>query len=184
MTTLYSSPTTEEKVPASAPDVQPDPMESKAASEPEEEMAAEPEGNLQQTRFAEDIVLNALTTKPHPTESTDPTHPRQAVAPVSPKRKFLPVMIGLVIALFFITAVSIFMPRNDMGSVLPTPTPAAQAEQATQLSALERELLLLEKDIEAADPLQAKLAFPPVDFTFVLEDATVLQAEQQRGSRR
>jgi hypothetical protein len=48
---------------------------------------------------------------------------------------------------------------------------------------LQRELVLLEKDVEAADPLQAKLAFPPVNFELILEDATVLQLQNNNRQR-
>ena len=78
------------------------------------------------------------------------------------------VLGGLLLALIW---------RPD--STPPLVPPATVNEDPVAIGPLERQLLILQKDIEMADPLTSALAFPPVNFSLALEDATVLQQQQR-----
>lgn len=131
----------------------------------------------QQTHFAEDLSIEGYNDRGPvlaPTESD--------VAVSFWKKHQLPLLAS-GLALMVIFTIALFLPRSseiDQDIVIaPTPTTEAQRE----LSVLQRELILLEKDIEQADPLQAKLAFPPVNFTLKLDDATTLEQNQRSPLR-
>lgn len=141
---------------------------SASVSEPMEEPdSKEPTADVQQTYFSEDLVLSGT---PRVSAAAD-----DGAAPVTGWRKYGPLGAALSVALVIVLALGLMLqpqsgPMNNSGGV-PTPPP----RQETELSALQRELILLEKDVEAADPLQAKLAFPPIDFELVLNDANLQQ---------
>lgn len=154
------------------PEVQPD-----LDTEPELTPENSADVASQQTQFAEDLSIEGYTSQGPvlaPTETEE-------VVPFWKKHKLLLLASGL--ALMVIFTLAMMMPRsNEMDpNIVVTPTPTTEAQQA--LSVLQRELILLEKDIEQADPLQAKLAFPPVNFTLELDDATTLEQNQRSPLR-
>jgi hypothetical protein len=137
---------------------------------------SEKPAEVQQTFFAEDVIIDQPK-MPRLSGSSDEI-------PQQPKwKRYTPLGAVLTLALLSVLTAGILLRQkngtlNNPGAV---PTPAPQA--TTELSVLQRELVLLEKDVEAADPLQAKLAFPPVNFELILEDATVLQLQNNNRQR-
>lgn len=176
MTTLFSS--TESKVTPEVP-VTPNVPEPEISPETDPEPdTKEALMDLQQTQFAEDVVM------------TQPLHPvvhSEAGETVLPVRSPLKSK-GALIALLSVAALGVMgvglmlrpnQPQNaDIGVI-----PQSQIQGTSEPSVLQRELILLEKDIEAADPLQAKLAFPPINFELSLEEATLLQQQRPNFSR-
>lgn len=162
---------------AAAPEVAEE-LKIKSIPEPEllETADNSPDVASQQTQFTEDLMIEGMSGR------------KPVVEPVvlssMPfwKRHKLP-LLGLGLALVTVMTIGIMLPRASQNNedVLPSPTPSTAA--ALELSALQREVILLEKDIEQADPLQAKLAFPPVSFTLELQDATALKQNQRSPLR-
>lgn len=151
--------------------IQPEPDE---ANSPEEKVV---DNTDLQTQFSEDIVID-----PPAKKLVKKSLPQEPASAPSPLKRFAPVLVGLGIAAVAVVAMAVLVqdgPVSQDNPIITIPT----TQQQTELNQLQRELTVLEKDVEEADPLQAKLAFPPVSFDLELEDATVLQQAQQARQR-
>jgi hypothetical protein len=117
---------------------------------------------LDQTLFAEE---GALIDKQGPAPESTSTNASQ-------KKLYLLAGLGLLAAAVLGILVLVILFR--------TPSPVQEMPQAevttetTPIGPVERQLLLLQKDISAADPNDTVLAFPPVNFKLDLQDATRL----------
>ncbi|MCD8484217.1 hypothetical protein LRY65_05405 [Candidatus Woesebacteria bacterium] len=124
-----------------------------------------------QTHFAEDVVIEDI-------RAAGPTHETESSQNTPWWKQKRIILLGAVIlvgCIMMVIALSLQQSMTD----LPTQQPSQQettGNSEEEISELRRQLLLLEQDIEAADPLEAELAFPPVTFDKVLEDA--LSAER------
>ncbi len=123
--------------------------------------------DTQQTQFSEDVIISQPDKPILP--GTEP------VAETGFSQKKYLTLAGLVTGILVVLTLGILFRRPGGNQQNPIILPGAQTASSPELSALQRELVLLEKDVEAADPLQAKLAFPPVNFELQLEDANVRQ---------
>jgi hypothetical protein len=54
--------------------------------------------------------------------------------------------------------------------IIPTDDLSTESS-STSMSPIQRQLYVLQKDIEKSDPFDASISFPPVDFGIDLEDA-------------
>lgn len=126
---------------------------------------AELEPMAHQTRFAEDVVIADYGAK-----EEDPQ-----VA----KRKKLLFFGGtmVVVVLGVLTVIAQRMPDAVPMRIDATPQPSPEAQEV--VSPLRRVMQVLEQDIERADPVDAEVGFPPVDFTLRLEDATLIQQSRR-----
>lgn len=137
--------------------------------EPQE--TGEPEtGPFDQTRFAEESVIL-------PTADLS----QKPVATAPKKRSPLVFLIGGLVVFSLLAMVFVLMlsrGRNGVGGpLIPTPSPEASPEMQSEL---QRRFQELAKDIDAADPGKGALAFPPIDFSLDLQDATALRQRQRR----
>jgi hypothetical protein len=115
-----------------------------------------------QTQFAHEKPL--MSPVEYPTGSTAPVE-----EPALKKKSKLPFIIGgmglLLVALLLLVVMR--MPRGTV-QVAPTPTPSPN----TQLAAdhpLKIRLTSLINELDAADPSQSSLVFPPVDMALTLD---------------
>lgn len=123
-------------------------------------------GALDQTRFAEESVIlpSASAQPPGPVKKT-------GLTPL----KILLVAVPIMFVLFVVSLLSPRGGQNGQG-IMASPTPSL--EPMTQ-SEIEKRFAALDADIRAADPTSFRLAFPPVDFTLDLQDATVRRQERR-----
>lgn len=90
------------------------------------------------------------------------------------QRKWLVLASVVVVLIISVLGLGLVLSlsRNQKVSEV---TPQQQVETEEEITPIDRELLLFERNIAEADPLQSSLAFPPVNFELQLEDATVRQ---------
>lgn len=136
---------------------------------PDQEYQPEPgelEPVVNQTRFAEDVVIADVGS-------------RAEADTAASKRKTLYFFgggVAMVVLLFFIVIAQRMptaMPLELSASPTPLPTPAQV------FTPLERLMQVLADDIERADPVDADVGFPPVNFTLRLEDASEIQLNRR-----
>lgn len=134
---------------------------------------------IDQTHFAEDVVIEDIQA----TSSAAETEGAKAPAPWWKTSKGI---AGIVIGLLLVMIISLTLVMNLNGQMTPAPDITSESEQGSdaQVSELQRQLLLLEQDIEAADPLESELAFPPVDYSLTLEDALTAERLQELQQNR
>lgn len=176
MTTLFSSSDAKATPPL---EVAPTGVEPEVSPETDSEPdTKETAVDIQQTQFAEDVVM------------TQPLHPvvtpgaGEVPLPVRSPLKSKGALIAVLgVTAFGVMVVGMMLRPTQPGNVDIGVIPQSQIQGTSEPSVLERELILLEKDIEAADPLQAKLAFPPINFELSLEEATLLQQQRPNFSR-
>lgn len=120
---------------------------------------------LDQTWFAEE---SAMVEKNNPQEE-EPGKKNNT-------RLYLLAGAGLLSAFLFGSLLLVLILRpNKAENPL---SPSAETQESAVYGPLERQLLILQNDIEEADPLKSALAFPPVNFKLSLQDATYLQQNQ------
>lgn len=137
-------------------------------------MTEEVEVPTDQTKFAEDLVI---WDEPYQEPSNEPV-----VTTNAPKKSKLLPILGLIVGvLFLVTGFSLMQTRqNNQQQVVETPAPQNVVNNQSEL---DKQLQQLEQDIDAADPIQAELAFPPVDFKLELQDGTLVKQRLQTPSR-
>lgn len=150
-------------------------MIRRQTEEPEIEVVSgdEYEAPTDQTTFAEDLVI-------WDTPYQEPSGEPAVVAPAK-KSKLLPVLAIVVGLLFLTVAFSLMQSRQAQTNQEPEQT--AEATPPPALSELDKLLQQLNTEIDAADPIQAELSFPPVNFELELKDGTVVRQQLQSPSR-
>ena len=129
----------------------------------------------QQTRFAEDISIINAPQVTFPGVASD-----AAIAPARPRWQKPALFGGGIFALLMIILV-IARPRGTgVIEATPTPTPVGNGSAMETLNEIERRFVLLDKDMEVAEPFGQELSFPPISFALTLEDATAVQAKTRR----
>lgn len=132
---------------------------------------------IDQTHFTEDVVIEDVRVA-QPTDET--------VKSTQPWWKTRTGLIALAIGLLVVMMVTLplFMSLNGQIDTPIDSVSESETELEEQVSELQRQLLLLEQDIESADPLESELAFPPVDYTLTLEDALTVERLQELQQSR
>lgn len=109
-------------------------------------------------------------------EKQDYAEEDDSLSPPQDRRWWIVVLAMLIIV---VSSAVIWLLFNSRSADSHLDEVVRQDNFETELSPIERELLLLERDIARADPLQSSLSFPPVNFDLNLEDATLLQQNQR-----
>lgn len=115
---------------------------------------------MNQTQFIEDSAF---------IEKTDPN---VEVTPQKSKKWY--VLIGLGVVVFLMIVSSLLMTFLKPKTVNPEDLTVQVTTEPKEIGPLERQLMILERDIGNADPLESALSFPPVNFELSLKDATTL----------
>jgi len=121
-----------------------------------------------QTLFAEDVLFTGLASR----DSSEVSHSQ------SGKKLLLLGVLGCFALAILAGSLYLQMRRNQVvpGLIIEE---TGEQQQSQGIPALERQLSLLQNDIETADPLESPLAFPPLDFRLNLQDATSIIIDQQ-----
>lgn len=127
----------------------------------------EQETSVQQTQFAQDLVISS---KPELTDEEQAAQKRNRIIKYG--------ILAFIVVMIILTIVAQTMPQRQQEEVEATPTPTPAPAQV--FGPLERAMQVLEEDIEAADPVEAEVGFPPVTFDARLEDATDVQTRTRR----
>lgn len=138
-------------------------MTDKQTEQPESEL-------FDQTRFAEEsVVFGAKQAEPPDIKAEKKTRSKLTLT--------LMIVFPVVMLLFVATLLLSSGGQNGMGLVSESPTPTPSPTVETEL---QRRFSILAREISLADPSSAQVAFPPIDFTLILEDATVLRQRRAR----
>lgn len=119
---------------------------------------------LDQTRFAEEAVIL-------PNPPAKPAAAQRKRSPLLLLALVVPVLFGL-----FVVSLTLMQRQSDRQTAPASATPVPAAGTPTEI---ERRFDQLSSDIQAADPASFTLAFPPVDFTLDLQDASQLQLRRR-----
>jgi hypothetical protein len=112
-----------------------------------------------QTKFAEEAVVEKQPL-PEPTAESTPT-----------KKKYLAlIVLTFLMAFLVVVSVLIVWLSGKSEPIIPTDDLSTESS-STSMSPIQRQLYVLQKDIEKSDPFDASISFPPVDFGIDLEDA-------------
>lgn len=130
-----------------------------------------------QTHFAEDVVIEDVHATIASEKSEKPTQPWW-----KSRNGVIGIAIG-VLSVLMIFSVLLMSLHSQIDSPIDM-IPESERKSQEQVGELQRQLLLLEQDIEAADPLESELAFPPVDYSIGLEDALTVERLQELQQNR
>lgn len=114
-----------------------------------------------QTKFAEEAVVEKQPL-PEPTAEFTPT-----------KKKYLAlIVLTFLMAFLVVVSVLIVWLSGKSEPIIPVDDLSTESS-STSMSPIQiqRQLYVLQKDIEKSDPFDASISFPPVDFGIDLEDA-------------
>ncbi len=134
---------------------------------------------MHQTHFAEDVVIEDVQNE-LPDEATSGKQEKKSWW----KNPKIILLIAVAVVAGILMILTVLLQQNMDNVPVFEPEETQNQEQQEQVDELKRQLLLLEKDIESADPLQAELAFPPITFDQVLEDALSTERLQDLQQER
>ena len=118
--------------------------------------------DLDQTQFIEDSVF------------IDRQLPGDIPVTASKNNNKLFILGGLSVMAFLLISSLLLMMLFKPKDIAPEDISVEVASETQPVGPIERQLMILERDIENADPLESALSFPPVDFELSLQDATLL----------
>ncbi len=122
-------------------------------------VVTEPE--LNQTQFVEESIF------------IEKQEASELPEPVNKNKLYVLGALGILAALMILSLGLMILLRPK--KIAPEDITVQIDSEAREIGPLERQLMILERDIENADPLESALSFPPVNFELKLQDATQLQ---------